>query len=167
MFELKSFPTQQVPPSKETATDMKKIIITKGTASAIAHKWMPHEKTMLGYQHNQAGVQQRTDYSGASSNEYFGIHPLIFGDIVSYQYHEFTANPDLLTMRSRPIQSDETDEIEVVLLRDMPYDYAKLEITRYIQSAGGRKVYISELAKELRLDIELIMEILQELETEQ
>lgn len=174
MFELKSLPTQHVTPSKEplylskeTATDEKKIIITKGTASSVAHKWMPQEKTTIGYQSfhypihsNQAGVQAR-------SEEYSGINPIIFGDIFSYQYHELTASAGLLTMKSRPIQSDETDEIEVVLLREMPYEYAKLEITRYIQCAGGRKVYISELAKELRLDIELIMEILEELETEQ
>ncbi len=54
------------------------------------------------------------------------------------------------------------DEIIIVPIRELPREYAKIEISRYIQQAGGRKVYISELAEELRLDIELIIEIMEE-----
>lgn len=56
----------------------------------------------------------------------------------------------------------QTDEIEIVNIREIPYDYAKLEINKYIQRTNGRKVYISELAIELRLDIELIAKIIEE-----
>ena len=52
-----------------------------------------------------------------------------------------------------------------VQIRELPREYAKIEISRYIQQARGRKVYVSELAEELRLDIELIIEIMEELET--
>lgn len=60
-------------------------------------------------------------------------------------------------------QSDK-DEIIIVSLRELPYEDAKAEIETYIQKAGDRKVYISELAEELRLDIDLIIDILSELE---
>ena len=56
------------------------------------------------------------------------------------------------------------DEIIIVSLRELPYEDAKAEIETYIQKAGDRKVYISELAEELRLDIDLIIDILSELE---
>ena len=59
-----------------------------------------------------------------------------------------------------------SDEIIIVPLRELPRESAKIEIAEYIQRAGGRRVYISELAEELRLDIELIMEIVDELESE-
>jgi len=55
------------------------------------------------------------------------------------------------------------DEIVIDSLRELPHDYAKKEIMDYIQNVGRRKVYISELAEKLRLDIELIMDIMDEL----
>lgn len=87
----------------------------------------------------------------------------MIGGVVGFQYHGLTANAGLSTTRPRPIQ---TDEIVIVPLMELPRDYAKMEIAEYIRQAGGRKVYLSELAEELRLDIELIMEIVEELETE-
>lgn len=57
-----------------------------------------------------------------------------------------------------------SDEIVIVPLRELSYDDAKREIIRYIQKVGNRKVYISEIAEQLRLDIELIMQILREIE---
>jgi len=58
--------------------------------------------------------------------------------------------------------------MKIVPVREIPYDYAKLEIIRYIQNAGDRKVYAFELAEELRLDYDLIIKILSEyiMETE-
>lgn len=60
------------------------------------------------------------------------------------------------------------NEIEIVPIREIPYDCAKLEIIRYIQNVGDKKVYAFELAKELRLDYDLIIKILSEytMETE-
>ncbi len=36
---------------------------------------------------------------------------------------------------------------------------AELEILAYVESVGGRKVYISELAEELLIDFDIIEEI--------
>lgn len=50
--------------------------------------------------------------------------------------------------------------MKIVPVREIPYDYAKLEIIRYIQNAGDKNVYASELAEKLRLDYDLIIKIL-------
>lgn len=55
-------------------------------------------------------------------------------------------------------------EIVVVFVRKLSYEDAKNEISEYIQRAGGRKVYITELAEELKLGCEQIMEIMKELD---
>jgi hypothetical protein len=52
--------------------------------------------------------------------------------------------------------------MEIVHVREIPYDYAKLEIIKYIQNAGDRNVYASELAEKLMLDYDLIIKILTE-----
>lgn len=62
--------------------------------------------------------------------------------------------------KDKPILSD---EILIVPLREISYEDAKKEIANCIQHAGVRKVYISELAEELRLDFELIMKIIRNL----
>lgn len=175
MYNLKSLSTQHVAPikeplylSKESSTPEKKLICTKGTASSVVHSWIPQERTTLDsyslysdqpYRSNQVV----TDFYRTLLDPYIGIHHMIGADIVDFQYHRLTASAGLSTRRPRHIQ---TDEIVIVPLRELPRDYAKMEIARYIQQAGGRKVYISELAERLRLDIELIMEIIEELETE-
>lgn len=66
------------------------------------------------------------------------------------------------------VESDlsESGMIVIVSLREIPRDYAKIEIIEYIRQAGGRKVYISELAEELRLDFDLITDIMEELQAE-
>lgn len=51
-------------------------------------------------------------------------------------------------------------EVEVFPLRDLPYKDAKKEIIEYAQNAGKKKVYVSEIVKKLRLDDELVAEIL-------
>lgn len=66
-------------------------------------------------------------------------------------------------MRPKPILSNET---LILSIRELSHEDAKREIANYIKNAGDRKVYISELAEELILDIELIMEIIEELKTE-
>ena len=63
-----------------------------------------------------------------------------------------------------PAVQYDIDEIVIVPLRELSYENAKAEIEMYIQKAGDRKVYISELAEELCIDIDLIIDILSELE---
>lgn len=175
MFNLKLLSIQQTTSPekpiylpKESSTTEKKMVYLKGTASSVAHAWMPQEEVTPEYHslysgQPRLGNQAGTDFSRTLLESYYGMHPIIIGDVVGFQYHGLTASAGLSTKRPRPIQ---TDEIVIVPLRELPRDYAKMEIARYIQQAGGRKVYISELAEKLRLDIELIMEIMDELETE-
>jgi len=127
--------------SKESSTPEKKLFYAKGTASSAVHPWTPQERATTGY------------YS-----LYSGHHEL--QNQVSQLYGLTTSYPQ------SPAISDESEEIVIVPLRELPREYAKMEISEYIQQAGGRKVYISELAEKLRLDIELIMEIMEELEAE-
>jgi hypothetical protein len=55
------------------------------------------------------------------------------------------------------------EEIVIVPIRDLPYEDAKDEISNYIQQVNNKKVYISELAEKLRLNVELIEKIMEEL----
>ncbi len=128
-----------------------KMVYSSGTASTVPS--MPP---------NQRGREELIMGVSELRQVYYAVPHVNIGVAV----WPFRGVPSLMTTPDRT-PSIETDEIEIVPLREIPYEYAKSEIIRYIQAAGGRKVYISELAKELRLDIELIMEILQELETEQ
>lgn len=174
MFNLKLLSIQQTTSPekpiylpKESSTAEKKMVYLKGTASSVAHAWMPQEEVTPEYHSLYSGQpilgnQSGTDFSRTVLESYYGMHPIIIGGVVGFQYHGLTASVGLST-RPRPIQ---TDEIVIVPLRELPRDYAKMEIAEYIRQAGGRKVYLSELAEELRLDIELIMEIVEELETE-
>lgn len=52
-----------------------------------------------------------------------------------------------------------TDEITIVPLRELSYEDAKKEIIGYLESAGKRTVYVSEIVEKLSLDIELTAEI--------
>lgn len=179
MFDLKSPHTQKVAPpqsqiylSKESFTAEEKMIINKGTASSITHTWMHKEEVAPGFHslypgqfglRNQVGIPVGANFSRAVLESYSGLHPIIFGGVVGFQYYGLTASAGLPTRKLRPIQ---TDEIVIVPLRELPRDYAKKEIIDYIRNVGGRKVYISELAEKLRLDIELIMDIMDELGAE-
>lgn len=53
-------------------------------------------------------------------------------------------------------------DITIVPIRDLSYEDAKKEIFDYLQKAGKRKVYVSEIVEKLRLDIELTAGILHE-----
>ncbi len=178
MFDLKLISGwQNAPPeepfylSKENSTAEGKMIITKGTASSVAHTQMPQEAD-LGYyslysdhQPYQSPDLRRgagADFKETLSGLSFGMSQVI-GREVLFQYHGLTATDVFSIIRPRSISSD---EIVIVPIREIPHEYAKREIAEYIQRAGGRKVYISELAEELCLDIELIMEVMEELETE-
>ena len=56
----------------------------------------------------------------------------------------------------------EEDMIVIVPLRDLSYEDAKKEIIKYLENAGKRTVYTSEIVEELRLDIELTAKVLHE-----
>ena len=48
----------------------------------------------------------------------------------------------------------------IVPLRELSYEDTKKEIIEYAENAGKKKVYISEIVEKLRLDIELVKDIL-------
>jgi hypothetical protein len=50
--------------------------------------------------------------------------------------------------------------IVFIFPRELTYAEAKIEIESYMKKVGGRKVYISELAEELKIDMDLIKEVL-------
>lgn len=50
-----------------------------------------------------------------------------------------------------------------VSIRDLTYSDAMREIKAYIKSVGHRRVYISELAEELQIDMDLIEQILNDI----
>lgn len=51
-------------------------------------------------------------------------------------------------------------DIEVIPVRDLSYEEAEKEIVKYLQNAGKRKVYTTEIVEKLRVDIELAADIL-------
>lgn len=59
-------------------------------------------------------------------------------------------------------KEDEKDMIVIVPLRNLSYEDAKKEIIEYLENAGKRTVYVSEIVEKLRLDIELTAKILHE-----
>ena len=178
MFNLKTLPTQHIAPIKdyfylptESSTPEKKLICTKGTASSVAHSWTPQERATLEYNsvysshhelHHQVGIPAGVGFGRKLLDSYCGISHIMPEVATVSQLYGLTAS----TNPPRPITSDESEEIVIVPLRELPREDAKIEISKYVQLAGGRKVYISELAEELRLDIELIIEIMEELEDE-
>ena len=50
-----------------------------------------------------------------------------------------------------------------VPIRDLTYSDAMREIKAYIEKVGHRRVYISELAEELQIDMDLIEQILNDI----
>lgn len=56
-----------------------------------------------------------------------------------------------------------TDEIIVSDVRELTYEQAEKEILEYINKIGNREVHISEIAEELSIDIDLIIEVLRDM----
>jgi len=172
MSNLKSFIIPEVATPKETiylsnenTPFEKNLVYSRGTASTVEYG----KKTIGLYfePQSQVGIvnireiRPETIY-GMHPQTIYGMPQASFGIGTLFQPKNLAAYY-LSLNRPKPILSD---EILIVPLRELSYENAKEEITNYIQHAGGRKVYISELAEELRLDIELIMEIMEELKTE-
>lgn len=51
-------------------------------------------------------------------------------------------------------------DIEILPVRNLSYDDTEKEIIGYLQKAGKRRVYISEIVEKLRLDIGLVADIM-------
>lgn len=54
-----------------------------------------------------------------------------------------------------------------VPIRDISYSTAIREIKEYIKKVGNRKVYISELAEELQIDIDIIKDVMKKIQSPQ
>lgn len=158
---------------RESSTPAEMVTCAKGTVSSLMHSWINPETVSHEYwspsspysdysrPQNQAGFPLEINVEKSLWDSFHGM-PLIMSVGASSQLYGLKTSGTF----SRPIKSEETEDIIIVPIREIPHEYAKIEISKYIQQAGGRKVYISELAEKLRLDIEQIMEIMEELETE-
>jgi hypothetical protein len=51
-------------------------------------------------------------------------------------------------------------DIEIIPVRNLSYEDAENEIIGYLQKVGKRRVHVSEIVENLRLDIELVADIL-------
>ncbi len=59
------------------------------------------------------------------------------------------------------------DVIEIFSVLDCSNELATMMIIKYLEKAGNRKVYISEIVEELRLDIEQVKEIMDKLKNKE
>jgi Arc/MetJ-type ribon-helix-helix transcriptional regulator len=59
---------------------------------------------------------------------------------------------------------DKLKSIQVIKIRDINYETAKKEVLGYYQSY--KEAYLSEVAEDLELDLELVVKITEELEKE-
>lgn len=66
--------------------------------------------------------------------------------------------------RSPPVDLSDRKGLIIIDVRDLSYEEAMSEIGAYIKSVGGRRVYISEVALKLQIDMELIEEILEDIQ---
>jgi Arc/MetJ-type ribon-helix-helix transcriptional regulator len=83
---------------------------------------------------------------------------------IEYQEINDLVNAGLFLDRSnflREAIKDKLKSIKVIKLREVDYETAKKEVLGYYQSYNG--VYMSEVAENLELDIELVINITNEL----
>lgn len=164
MADLKLLSISQAAPpkdiiylSKESSPCEKVLVYSRGTASTVEYA----KKMMRFYSEHQRKVGM-ADIREIRPETIYGL-PQVSFDIGAWFHPKNLATDYLSLIRPKPILSD---EILIVPLRELSHEDAKKEIADYIRHAGGRKVYISELAEELRLDIELIIEVMEDLKTE-
>ena len=144
--------------SNETSTPEDKLIYSQYTASdAKVYSGDSQVRTAVGYPSSFHRLHDQVQTLSWESNK---IPVLSFERGVRFNYSG-TSNIFSISREGPILQSD---EIIIVPLREPSLEEAKLEIIEYLRDAEGRKVYISELAEKLRLDIELIMQIMDELE---
>ena len=160
LFSLNSSPEKSSYFSNESCTPTENLTYSQYTASNVkVYSGDSQVRTAVGYPplfHRLHGQDQTLSWE---SNE---IPVLSFERGVGFDYSGIKASNNFSTLRERLILP--SDEIIIVPLREPSFEEAKLEIIEYLRDAEGRKVYISELAEKLRLDIELIIQIMDELE---
>jgi hypothetical protein len=159
LFSLNSSPEKPLYLSNESSTHGENLTYSQYTDSNIkVYSSDSQVRTTVGYPplfHRLHGQDQTLSWQ---SNE---IPVLSLERGVGFDYSGIKASNNFSTLRERLIPL--SDEIIIVPLREPSFEEAKLEIIEYLRDAEGRKVYISELAEKLRLDIELIMQIMDEL----
>ncbi|WP_348304347.1 hypothetical protein [Methanothrix sp.] len=64
---------------------------------------------------------------------------------------------------SREVSEGSVDEIIVIPLRDISYEESKKLISDYIKSAGEKKVYMSDIAVDLKISLRMIIRAFKEL----
>ncbi len=164
LFPQVAPPKETIYLSKESSPSEKNLIYSRNTISTVGNA----KKMMMFYSGHQSQggmvdireIRPETIYGMPHVSPDIGVW---FHHINLATYYPSLNRPYPSLNRPKSILSD---EILIVPLRDISHENAKKEITNYIQHAGGRKFYISELAEELRLDIELIIEVMEELKTE-
>lgn len=145
--------------SRESSTPEKEVIYPRYSASHVADIGMIQKRDVFGYYPVRAsGLQLSFEPRSQTGVDLMGM----WGEFVGVPFSGtlFVTGRQGFPTRPRTIPSD---EIVIVPLRELSYEDAKREIAEYIQHAGNRKVYVSELAEELRLDIELILQVIEEL----
>ena len=151
-----AIPTETIYLSKGNTPPEKNLVYSRGTASIVG-SGKNLMRLYFGHQSQSGMVNIRE----IRPETIYGMPHVNFD--IGIMFNPINHVPNFFRLiKPKPILSD---EILIVPLRELSYKDAKNEITKYIQHAAGRKVYISELAEELRLDIELIMEVMEELET--
>lgn len=159
LLTLDSSPEKPSYFSNESHTPEGKVLYPQYTDSYVAaYTGVSQVRTAVGYiplYHRFPGQVQTLSWE---SNK---IPDLSLEREVGFDYVGLKASNNISPSRGRPVPP--SDQIIIVQLREPSYEEAKMEIIEYIRDAG-RKVYISELAEKLRLDIELIMQIMEELE---
>lgn len=70
-------------------------------------------------------------------------------------------NSKLLIVKAHIIS--DSDEIVISDVRNLTYEQAKKEILEYIDKVGINNMYISKIAEELKIDIDLIIDVLYEI----
>lgn len=159
LFTIDSSPEKPSYLPNESYTPEDKVFYPQYTASHVAaYTGVSQERTAVGYTPLYHRFHSQVQTLSWESDK---ISVLSFEGEVGFDYVGLKASNNFSSLRGRPIPL--SDEIIIVQLREPSYEEAKMEIVEYIKDAG-RKVYISELAEKLRLDIELIMQIMEELE---
>ena len=67
------------------------------------------------------------------------------------------------TKPTKPTEGEEPDDILIILVRDdVPYSDAKAEIIKYIETSGNEDLPIGEVARNLRLDLDIVIDVFEE-----
>jgi hypothetical protein len=88
-----------------------------------------------------------------------------YGILTEFANPEYPSNLILNTPPSSILPKNLADTVIVVDVRDVPYDEAKQEIVNYItklQKEGVSDLSIGEIAMDLELDLDIVIEVFEE-----